>query len=92
MRSEPHFEFSCEVVVKDRSRRTVYGRTRAEILGDTEYLARLFDEPWIPRGPRSLPVDWQDDLVVVEKRIALGLGSQWTRATRGFDEYGDPAK
>lgn len=89
MRSEPQFQNSCEVYVKGTSfRATVYGRTREEVLADRDYLSTFFMEPAVGH----LPDNWDDLLVVTATRtIQLGLGSQWTRVPRRFDEYGEPA-
>jgi hypothetical protein len=90
VRSAPNFEYSVEVYVKGADvRHIVYGRTRSEVLGDTAYLVGLFPGHRGSLDPRGLPADWQDRLVAIERRIPLGLGRQWTRVTRRYDEYGE---
>lgn len=92
MYSEPHMQHSCEVYRRGDVHRTlVYGRTRDEILADRAFLSRFFPPPsWqMQKSLYNLPPDWQDNLVVLQRSTALGLGSQWTRATRRRDEYGE---
>lgn len=73
-----NFQTSVEVYRKgDHTRRIVYGKTRDEVL---EELSR--SEPH---------VGWEWDYVVTERRVAMGLGPMWVKASRRYDEYGERA-
>lgn len=82
--SEQHFQHSCEVYLKGQSwRKTVYGRTRDEILEDQGFLSLVLNGHPIREG-------WEDEVVVTQTRsVAMGLGPLWARGTRRRNEYGE---
>lgn len=82
--SEPHFQHSCEVYLKGKNwRKTVYGRTREEVLDDQPFLSLLLNGYPIREG-------WEDEVVVTQTRtVAMGLGPLWARGTRRRNAYGD---
>lgn len=82
-----NFQTSCEVFIRGfDTRHIVYGVTRAELLGDEALLVRVL----LSRGGAAkMPPDWEDDVVVTERRLKMGLGPAWVRAARRYDEYGE---